>query len=111
MTYDTINDAVTMRGESGSALGRIDIGKRNPLLVDTLERIGRTENRNSGIATMREECARAGLPPPEFSVVTAFPISWHRADSMNHSGSFAFGRSAAASSSTCMVWVQTSPSG
>ena len=52
-----------------SALGRIDIGKRNPLLVDTLEHIGKTENRNSGIATMREECARAGLPPPEFSVV------------------------------------------
>ena len=52
-----------------SALGRIDIGIRNPLLVDTLEHIGMTENRNSGIATMREECARAGLPPPEFSVV------------------------------------------
>ena len=52
-----------------SSLGRIDIGKRNPLLIDTLERIGKTENRNSGIATMREECSRAGLPPPEFSVV------------------------------------------
>ncbi len=52
-----------------SALGHIDIGKRNPLLIDTLERISKTENRNSGIATMREECSRAGLPPPEFSVV------------------------------------------
>lgn len=54
---------------SVSSLGQIDIGKRNPLLIDTLERIGKTENRNSGIATMREECSRAGLPPPEFSVI------------------------------------------
>ena len=51
-----------------SSLGRIDIGTRNPLLVDTLECIGRLENRNSGIAVMEAECAAANLPPPEFSV-------------------------------------------
>lgn len=48
-------------------LGRIDIGKRNPLIVDILECLGKTENRNSGIATMKAECEAHGLPPPEFS--------------------------------------------
>lgn len=51
-----------------SSLGRIDIGTRNPLLVDTLECIGKLENRNSGIAVMEAECAAANIPPPEFSV-------------------------------------------
>jgi ATP-dependent DNA helicase RecG len=51
-----------------SSLGYMDIGRRNPLLVDTLECLGKIENRNSGIAVMRAECAAANLPPPEFSV-------------------------------------------
>ena len=51
-----------------SALGRIDIGKRNPLIVDILECLGKTENRNSGIAVMRAECESHNLPPPAFSV-------------------------------------------
>ena len=51
-----------------SSLGCMDIGRRNPLLVDTLECLGKVENRNSGIAVMRAECAAAKLPPPEFSV-------------------------------------------
>ena len=52
-----------------SSLGNRDIGVRNPLIVDILESLGKTENRNSGIATMRTECEANGLPPPEFSVV------------------------------------------
>jgi ATP-dependent DNA helicase RecG len=49
------------------ALGRVDIGKRNPLIVDIMEILGKTENRNSGIATILAECESNGLPPPEFS--------------------------------------------
>ena len=52
-----------------SALGRIDIGKRNAFLVELLECLGQTENRNSGIATMRAECQSYNLPPPSFSVI------------------------------------------
>ena len=52
-----------------SALGRADIGKRNAFLVDTLEAIDKTENRNSGIATMRAECRAFNLPEPIFSCV------------------------------------------
>ena len=52
-----------------SALGRMDIGKRNVFLVELLESLGQTENRNSGIATMRAECQAYNLPPPSFSVL------------------------------------------
>ena len=52
-----------------SALGRRDIGKRNAFLVELLESLGQTENRNSGIATMRAECQAYNLPPPSFSVL------------------------------------------
>lgn len=52
-----------------SALGRTDIGKRNAFLVDILEAINKTENRNSGIATMRAECRAYNLPEPIFSCV------------------------------------------
>lgn len=52
-----------------SALGRIDIGKRNEFLVDTLESVHKTENRNSGIVTMRRECKAWNLPEPFFSCV------------------------------------------
>ena len=52
-----------------SALGRMDIGKRNAFLVELLECLGQTENRNSGIATMRAECQAYNLPPPSFSVL------------------------------------------
>ena len=52
-----------------SSLGHADIGVRNPLIVSILETLGKTENRNSGIATMRIECEKCALPPPEFSVL------------------------------------------
>ncbi len=52
-----------------TALGRIDIGTRNSFLVELLECLGQTENRNSGIATMRAECEAYNLPPPVFSVI------------------------------------------
>jgi len=52
-----------------TALGHLDIGKRNAFLVDTLEAIHKTENRNSGIATMRHECQMRNLPEPVFYCV------------------------------------------
>ena len=52
-----------------SALGHMEIGRRNAFLVDTLEAIHKTENRNSGIATMRAECRARNLPEPIFYCV------------------------------------------
>lgn len=62
---------------SGGLYGRISIdelGKANPqtrnaVLADMLEVLHITENRYSGIPTMRNEFIKAGLPEPEFSVV------------------------------------------
>ena len=42
---------------------------RNAVLANMLELLNVTENRNSGIPTMRSEFANAGLPAPLFSVV------------------------------------------
>lgn len=62
---------------SGGLYGRISIdapGKvrpetRNAALANMLELLNVTENRYSGIPTMRSEFANAGLPAPLFSVV------------------------------------------
>lgn len=42
---------------------------RNAVLANILELLKVTENRYSGIPTMRTECLNAGLPAPIFSVV------------------------------------------
>ena len=52
-----------------SALGHVEIGTRNAFLVDVLEAVRGTENRNSGIATMRAECRAWNLPEPVFHCV------------------------------------------
>lgn len=39
---------------------------RNPVLAVTMELLGETENRYSGIPTMRRELEKAGMPEPEF---------------------------------------------
>lgn len=52
-----------------SALGHVEIGTRNAFLVDILEAVRGTENRNSGIATMRAECRAWNLPEPVFHCV------------------------------------------
>lgn len=52
-----------------SALGQMEIGKRNAFLVDILEAVHKTENRNSGILTMRTECRKRNLPEPIFYCV------------------------------------------
>jgi len=62
---------------SGGLYGRINVdslGKthpetRNAVLANILELMKITENRYSGIPTMRKECADSGIPSPEFSVI------------------------------------------
>lgn len=51
------------------ALGKVRLETRNAALANMLELLNITENRYSGIPTMRKEFANAGLPTPIFSVV------------------------------------------
>lgn len=51
------------------ALGKVCPETRNAVLANILELLKVTENRYSGIPTMRNEFALAGLPAPVFSVV------------------------------------------
>ena len=51
------------------ALGKVRPDTRNPALANILELLKITENRYSGIPTMRTEFSNAGLPAPVFSVV------------------------------------------
>lgn len=47
-------------------LGKVQPDTRNPMLAVAMETLNETENRYSGIPTMRRELAQAGLPEPEF---------------------------------------------
>ena len=49
-------------------LGKIRAETRNAVLINILELLNVTENRYSGIPTMRMECQKYGLPEPEFQV-------------------------------------------
>ena len=51
------------------ALGKVRPETRNAALANILELLNITENRYSGIPTMRNEFAKAGLPAPIFSAV------------------------------------------
>ncbi len=51
------------------ALGKVHPETRNAVLANMLELLKITENRYSGIPTMRKEFANAGLPAPVFSVL------------------------------------------
>ena len=51
------------------ALGKVCPETRNATLANMLELLNITENRYSGIPTMRNEFAKAGLPAPIFSAV------------------------------------------
>lgn len=48
------------------ALGKVRPETRNAVLANILELLNITENRYSGIPTMRAECLNAGLPAPMF---------------------------------------------
>lgn len=47
-------------------LGHVQPETRNPVLAVAMEILHETENRYSGIPTMRRELAQAGMPEPEF---------------------------------------------
>ena len=47
-------------------LGKVQPDTRNPVLAVAMEVLGETENRYSGIPTMRRELTQAGMPEPEF---------------------------------------------
>ncbi|WP_312612910.1 ATP-binding protein [Oscillibacter sp.] len=47
-------------------LGKVQPDTRNPVLAVAMEVLDETENRYSGIPTMRRELAQAGMQPPEF---------------------------------------------
>lgn len=51
------------------ALGKVRPETRNAALANMLELLRITENRYSGIPTMRQEFQKAGLPAPVFSIV------------------------------------------
>ena len=48
-------------------LGKVQPDTRNPVLAMALEVLDITENRYSGIPTIRREMERCGLPQPEFT--------------------------------------------
>lgn len=47
-------------------LGKVQPDTRNPVLVTTMESIGQTENRYSGVPRIRRAMEEAGLPEPKF---------------------------------------------
>lgn len=47
-------------------LGKVQPDTRNPVLAVAMEALGETENRYSGIPTIRRELALSGMPEPEF---------------------------------------------
>ncbi len=48
-------------------LGKMQPNTRNPVLAAAMETLGITENRYSGIPTIRREMSEYGLPEPEFA--------------------------------------------
>ncbi len=60
------------------ALGKTQPDTRNPVLATALELMGVTENRYSGIPTIRNELEQHGLPQPEFAVIRGeFCVTFH----------------------------------
>jgi len=50
------------------SLGKVHPDTRNAALANILELLGVTENRYSGIPTIRLECRRSGIPAPIFEI-------------------------------------------
>lgn len=70
-------------------LGKIQPDTRNPVLATAMETLGLTENRYSGIPTIRSEMKNAGLPAPVFEdnrgtfTVTLYKNSTESRNSVN----------------------------
>ena len=69
------------------ALGKVHPETRNAALANILELLNITENRYSGIPTMRREFLNAGLPAPNFSVIHGEFKVVMRNGYLNNSGS------------------------
>mgnify|MGYP000528476000 CR=1 FL=1 len=69
------------------ALGKVHTETRNAALANMLELLNITENRYSGIPTMRREFLNAGLPAPNFSVIHGEFKVVMRNGYLNNSGS------------------------
>lgn len=69
------------------ALGKVHPETRNAALANMLELLNVTENRYSGIPTMRREFLNAGLPAPNFSVIHGEFKVVMRNGYLNNSGS------------------------
>ncbi len=69
------------------ALGKVHPETRNAALTNMLELLNITENRYSGIPTMRREFLNAGLPAPNFSVIHGEFKVVMRNGYLNNSGS------------------------
>ena len=69
MLFRSINSGGLYGKTSIDALGKVRPETRNAVLANILELLKVTENRYSGIPTMRSEFANAGLPAPLFSAI------------------------------------------
>ena len=69
------------------ALGKVHPETRNAALANMIELLNITENRYSGIPTMRREFLNAGLPAPNFSVIHGEFKVVMRNGYLNNSGS------------------------
>lgn len=76
ITIELFRDRMEIKNSGGlfggisiENLGKIRTETRNAVLVNILELLKITENRYSGIPTMRKECRDYGLPEPEFKVI------------------------------------------
>ncbi len=73
------------------SLGKVRPETRNAALANMLEILHVTENRYSGIPTIRYECEKAGLPAPIFSVrhgsfVVTFKNDFYKSNLMTEGG-------------------------
>ncbi len=73
ITICMFNDRIEITNKGGlygrisvDLLGKVQPETRNPVIANILELLGETENRYSGIPTIRKEMERAGLPEPLF---------------------------------------------
>lgn len=65
-------------------LGKVQPDTRNPVLATALEVLGVTENRYSGIPTMKNELKKYGLPGPEFADRRGqFSVKFYKANETN----------------------------
>lgn len=69
-------------------LGKVQPDTRNPVLVVAMDLLGETENRYTGIPTIRRELEQAGMPEPEFREERgSFVVCFRKSAMPSHLGS------------------------